>query len=507
MASSKILKHYALERNPFTDRTAEKSNLSPEAYYLLSDMEGFKPNETTYLFFGKRGSGKTTIRTQMLRTYEEYNRKATIGGEVKPHFVVDLCKPGHTTACLRHFQDHLGCADDSWDARFSDKWQSADLVDCILSYAATLLVEEMRVPGPCANKMLDILRKDEKHKKQFLLLAHIYAHADYTTLADLRDKLMPGRSAMLLAATAASSLFGTGAALVGAAAMTDKRASHIAQKLSDVCVQMLPTSLKSPKAIVGAAVVTAAGAYFVKQRRTTSYCAKRAQQLLNPVHVVPHRSLDIVQNVVDSLFAIADNCDTIRSNYLGNSGHQKLELLQNLVCALGYQSVAVFGDCFDEVGLLDPVSYPGALKAFAREVCKNDILNFGRLHFFFPDSRIALDLNTDRVLKEARFDRHFVRDLVWSRHQLEDLAERRWRACQASDPSKNEDDTPRFADLFSKVGAEDFSSSLAKLHTPRELLIMMTEMLARIEAHNDGEYVVAAQDMEIAVSKAAEQAL
>ena len=68
MAGSKILKHYALERNPFTDRTAEKSNLSPEAYYLLSDMEGFKPNETTYLFFGKRGSGKTTIRTQVRAT-------------------------------------------------------------------------------------------------------------------------------------------------------------------------------------------------------------------------------------------------------------------------------------------------------------------------------------------------------------------------------------------------------------------------------------------------------
>lgn len=49
-----------------------------------------------------------------------------------------------------------------------------------------------------------------------------------------------------------------------------------------------------------------------------------------------------------------------------------------------------------------------------------------RLHFFFPDSRLALDLNTDRTLKEARFDRHFVRDLSWSRHQLEELAERRW---------------------------------------------------------------------------------
>lgn len=57
-------------------------------------------------------------------------------------------------------------------------------------------------------------------------------------------------------------------------------------------------------------------------------------------------------------------------------------------------------------------------------------MNFGRLHFFFPDSRLALDLSTDKTLKEARFDRHFVRDLVWSRHQLEELAERRFRAAQ-----------------------------------------------------------------------------
>ena len=49
--------------------------------------------------------------------------------------------------------------------------------------------------------------------------------------------------------------------------------------------------------------------------------------------------------------------------------------------------------------LLDPVQYPGALKVFAREVCKNDMLNFGRMHWFFPDSRLALDLNTDKTLK------------------------------------------------------------------------------------------------------------
>ena len=65
--------------------------------------------------------------------------------------------------------------------------------------------------------------------------------------------------------------------------------------------------------------------------------------------------------------------------------------------------------CCVQVTLLDPVRFPGAIKVFAREICRNDLLNFGRLHFFFPDSRLALDLSTDKTLKEARFDRHFVR--------------------------------------------------------------------------------------------------
>lgn len=89
------------------------------------------------------------------------------------------------------------------------------------------------------------------------------------------------------------------------------------------------------------------------------------------------------------------------------------------------------------------------------------MLNFGRLHFFFPDSRLSLDLNTDRTLKEARFDRHFVRDLTWSRHQLEELAERRFRAAQealqaeaqANGKTTELVDTSNttFADLFRKV--------------------------------------------------------
>ena len=120
--------------------------------------------------------------------------------------------------------------------------------------------------------------------------------------------------------------------------------------------------------------------------------------------------------------------------------------------------------------------YSDSVKVFAREACRNDLLNFGRVHFFFPDSRLGMDLSTDKTLKEvrdlvpsgsslsafcqARFDRHFVRDLTWSRHQLEDLAERRFRAAQRSERDKEEfqegsdpTDTSEmsFSDLFKKA--------------------------------------------------------
>jgi hypothetical protein len=120
-------------------------------------------------------------------------------------------------------------------------------------------------------------------------------------------------------------------------------------------------------------------------------------------------------------------------------------------------------------------------------------------------------------VREARFDRHFVRDLTWSRFQLEDLAQRRFAAAQAesrlgsvgtTEAGVHTNSNVEFQSLFEHVSREDFSAAIAKLHTPRELMVFMTELMGRIEAHAAGDgAIVAAQDMEIAVKAAKEQSV
>ena len=107
MPCSDVLTLFGLSHNPFTDRTAEKTDLNDISLYMHSDLAGFRPSDTTYIFFGKRGSGKTTIRLQMMEAYDTYNEEAMAAGRSRGHFMVDLSRPGHLTSCLRTFQERL----------------------------------------------------------------------------------------------------------------------------------------------------------------------------------------------------------------------------------------------------------------------------------------------------------------------------------------------------------------------------------------------------------------
>ena len=44
MPSTDVLKQFGLSRNPFTDRTAEKTFLDGSSLYVHSDLQGFRPS-------------------------------------------------------------------------------------------------------------------------------------------------------------------------------------------------------------------------------------------------------------------------------------------------------------------------------------------------------------------------------------------------------------------------------------------------------------------------------
>ena len=62
--------------------------------------------------------GRNFNLLQMQAAYDEYNDHAKSSGKSRGHFVVDLCRPGHLTICLRNFQERIKCNDDNWDAQF-----------------------------------------------------------------------------------------------------------------------------------------------------------------------------------------------------------------------------------------------------------------------------------------------------------------------------------------------------------------------------------------------------
>lgn len=64
------------------------------------------------------------------------------------------------------------------------------MVDCILSHAATRLMNQIIAPTDESKAMLEVLRNDPRAAQQFLLLVHLYARTDTYSLAWLRAMLM-----------------------------------------------------------------------------------------------------------------------------------------------------------------------------------------------------------------------------------------------------------------------------------------------------------------------------
>lgn len=218
-------------------------------------------------------------------------------------------------------------------------------------------------------EMVDCALRDPHLSRQILLLAHLYADCDAQTLEKLRSRLLPQRISSRTVALGGGATVAVGAT-VGLSLYQQGLDSHLLNYY-----QSVDEKWRKPGLVATLAITGFAGLYWAYSKATRQRSLERAASIQQLIRVIPRRSVNVIASLLDATFSSGDDAETIRSIAIGISAHQKLEKLTSLLKALGYEGLAIFGDGFDEVGLLDPVIFPTALKAFARQACRSDFLN------------------------------------------------------------------------------------------------------------------------------------
>ena len=124
MCDSLLLSHYGLRRHPFTDRTAEKSELAQQATYVHADLKGKWARYTTtttippratpttavwgnwclYLCLDLRGVDAVGDDVQASRPTRAPIYSLASGARVRPPSACRLSKPTISTTALRWMQ-------------------------------------------------------------------------------------------------------------------------------------------------------------------------------------------------------------------------------------------------------------------------------------------------------------------------------------------------------------------------------------------------------------------
>ena len=644
-----LLDVYGLARNPFSVRVAEKDEAasSPEAYYS-SSRRSLPTGQESYLWFGRRGSGKTTLRLQLEALQQD------------EAFVVSLTDPAKLNNHLEAFSRSTGCSpaggggggggnddDDAsssnrWGRHFEKHWRTEDFVDMfVVAAVAELqarvlrdLKQEAQTGGQAASATIRGLRSDRTTAVRFVVFCALFGQSGSDGSGSTADEFgamaarllrphgagggaasivaRPIAAAAAVVATAAAAAGAAGAAGAGAGAGAEveakgaarggarglgaaaaaaaaavrpgaaSAASSISKTLRAAGRGVQRGAAATPPRVTGAALAVgavavaagAAGRALGRYRR-----AQRVRDLLGETRILllTKAREQVMQRAVSAACVPAlseESLAEVRLRYLGASAPQRLKFLVDMIEAATSTTAATkkkrktatkdnaggeeketrtrtvgeapessssrsskpplfLGDSFDEAKKLDAVRYPGTMKKFVSEACRNDLLSAGCFQLFFPGSRHELGVaSLDKEKQfEARFDRHHVVELEWSLEELLALAARKWAQAQtdatkrlqskqgaAAAGASNEDSdattttatttattTPAAGGLgflLGGVGESAITKWLGQLSTPRDMLICFDKLLQIVEGKRPPPFQATADDIEAAVGAA-----
>eukprot|EP00008_Paramoeba_atlantica_P004482 CAMPEP_0201485668 /NCGR_PEP_ID=MMETSP0151_2-20130828/9758_1 /ASSEMBLY_ACC=CAM_ASM_000257 /TAXON_ID=200890 /ORGANISM="Paramoeba atlantica, Strain 621/1 / CCAP 1560/9" /LENGTH=563 /DNA_ID=CAMNT_0047869905 /DNA_START=211 /DNA_END=1902 /DNA_ORIENTATION=+ len=490
--TSSFKKFYRLSKSPFDTVTAEGTDSRIRRKCLIPNLQvspvDSEQKTTSMLFFGPRGSGKTTIRMEILRQVDR-----------EKFLVIECYKHSQFNQCLNNFRDNTlpWTSNPSsvtlerpppgmhWVDHFKQYWTRRHFVACLVACAMKKLVNYLMAPENQEN----VKKLTGPQRIRLMFLAHRYALCSPQRILECTESLLGGLGKSTLGEVVK---YG-GLAVAGTCAVS--ATSYAVQNLIE------DKSVRNSVSVIGGALMVGVGlASYLSASNAKVRAEKKAGECLS---VVASHSPDRIQAM--SIFL---------ENYLGGTetAEEVLKVFENplkdlkkCVKALGFLPLLVC-DGLDEADLLDPCKYPGVMNHLVREMCYHQILNNAFLLLFLPDSVSNLGLNDPFLISRWRRDIFPPRELQWETDLLLHLAARRFAAYQIDSPSfedvsqQQQQFLPSFDTMMSKVTPAGRARHLSRLQTPRQMLLCCETLILRLE--REGRLYAADSDLELAVQRA-----
>jgi hypothetical protein len=456
MKIQQFLEHQGLNQNPFSQEDAQTDPLFQKLgsdgtfHPAWEKIYGDPATPSTAVVFGEKGSGKTALRLQIVDQSAKHNREHPS----QRVFIIDY---DDFNPFLDSFNEKVGWAGARPEKTLA-KWRLWDHIDCILSIATTNLVDDLLKPksgadaGPFGVTADNLANLSKTHKRDLLLLATFYDRssdiAHQQRWSSLRRKLGVSNWRSFcnfsIGIVVTLAIFGLLAQL---------------------------NSLKQfgtwwPWVAILAGWVP----WFWHQSQMLMLSWKAARQI---------RVLDRHVGQLRYILSSFDSKDLIGQPMpvrdRSDDRYELLTKLQNILEALGFETITVLVDRVDEPHLIN--GSPERMKALIWSMFDNKFLKHAGIGFklLLPiEVGFYLTREDKEFYERSRLDKqNLIRTLEWTGESLFDLANDRARAC-----STNGDPSVSIKKWFDdSISEPELVSTLSRLRVPRHLFKFLHRLL------------------------------
>jgi hypothetical protein len=474
MKIRQLLEHHGITRNPFAEEDAQtdpvfKDHCIASTYHPTWDKVYGDPGEpSTALVFGEKGAGKTAMRLQLARHFQEYNRAHPTQRLFVIHY--DDFNP-----FLDRFRERLSSRRRRRADRVLREWRLWDHMDAILSVAVTGLVDRIlasKQPSPAVDCELppDATRELDRHQaRDLLLLAACY---DQSIAATFRERWQQLKQRLRFSTwrswwAVALGITGTVAAVAVVVTMA------VQTRFDWLRIDWLQALCLG---IILGALTWAPWC----RRWLKSFWA--AHRILRQMRLSnrDNRSLRrVLSQFTQSELAAQPLPDTESTD----DRYEMLLKLQGLLQSLGFRGVVVLVDRLDEPHLINGSAE--LMKALLWPMLDNKFLKHPGLglKIMAPIELTRFIEREDRdFYQRARLDKqNMISSFQWTGEALYDVANARLAACAADGAA------PKLRELLDPaVSDQRLLEALRSLRTPRHLFKFFYRLfVAHCNAHID----------------------